>query len=132
MTKEKADRFIELLVKMVKLQRLIKVATYEQREVIYEKAEGVMQEIVDKFEGDITWCRALLTFGGQYYGQDTKMWVGDNMDDRTVKDALKREVYRQNHLEWKDGDSAIDGDSASMASSEQDYKLLFDDETDNQ
>ena len=93
MTKEKADQLVELLVKLVKLQRLMKCATMEQRDLVIRKSESVIAALVDHFGADVTWCNALLTFGGQYFGQDTKFMIGDGMEERTVADALRREVY---------------------------------------
>lgn len=76
----------------------MEVATLEQRSRILEAADKITDEIVDKYDGDKTWCMALLTFGGQYYGQDTKNWIGNRMSDTTVAQMLKAEVYWQNHL----------------------------------
>lgn len=96
---EDVGSLVELLVKLVKLQRLMKVATMEQRERILAGAKGVVDQLVSEFDGDETWCYALLTFGGQYYGQDTKYWIGDGMKEETVADALRREVLHQHRLE---------------------------------
>jgi hypothetical protein len=98
MTTQNADKLVELLVKMVKLQRLLKVATREQEELIWSKAIGVVDELVERFGATRTWCEALLTFGGQYYAQKTKVYVGDSMAESEVRNLLREEVYRQEGL----------------------------------
>lgn len=109
MTKEKADRLAELLLKMVKLQWFIKGSSIAQRDEIFKKADEVIDEIVDNYDGDRTWCNALLTFGGQYFGQETKYWISDQMDVKTVQDALKREVYRRYGIEEEEVESEVSG-----------------------
>src|SRR3990167_944825 len=94
MNKIETDRMTELLLKIVKLQRFMRFATKEQSVRVYEVAEPVIAELERKFGGDRTWITALMTFGnGQYFGQSTKYWIGDNMDERTIKDCLRREIY---------------------------------------
>ena len=98
MVKEDALEMSKLLVKLVKLQRLMKVATMEQREKIWNVAGEIVDDLVERFNGERSWCYALLTFGGQYFGQDTKFWIGDGMSEETVEDALRREVFHQYRL----------------------------------
>ena len=95
LTREERERFVALLVKMVKLQRLMRAANYEQQELIFARASSVVGELVEKFGGDELWCNCILTFGGQYFGQDTQIFVGDNMDDEQLALTLGLEVDRQ-------------------------------------
>ena len=98
MTDKQADQLVMLLIKLVKLQRLMRSATVKQRADIFTVAGGVIDKLVESYGSERGWCEALLTFGGQYYGQDTLMWIGDTMDDSTVADSLKAEVYRRNGI----------------------------------
>ena len=95
LTREERERFVALLVKMVKLQRLMGAANYKQQELIFARASEVVKELVEKFGGDEMWCNCILTFGGQYFGQDTQIFVGDNMDDEQLALTLGLEVDRQ-------------------------------------
>lgn len=99
LTNKEVERFTMLLVKMVKLQRLMAAATQEQQVLIQTKASGVIEELVRDFGGDQTWCECLLTFGGQYFGQGTEVYVGDGMDDEVLKRNLHREICRREKIE---------------------------------
>ena len=114
MTKEKADRLVELLFKLVKLQRLMVASEMGQRDVIYKKADEVIDEVVADYDGNRTWCEALLTFGGQYFGQSTAYWVNEVMSPDTVLDCLKREVYMRNDIKIDDGKQEEPHGSQSM------------------
>jgi hypothetical protein len=92
---EEKERFVELLTKMVKLQRLMRVANYEQQKLVFARASEIIDELVEKFDGERLWCECLLTFGGQYFGQGTECYVGDNMNDDQLRVCLSREVERE-------------------------------------
>lgn len=95
LTREEIDRYVLLLTKMVKLQRLVRVANLEQQKLVFARASEIIGELVEDFGGDELWCNCILTFGGQYFGQATEMFIGDNMSDEQVEKCLRREVEKR-------------------------------------
>jgi hypothetical protein len=80
---------------MVKLQRLMRSANYEQQNLVFARASSIIEELVRDYDADECWCNSILTFGGQYFGQGTEVYVGDNMSDEQLEKSLRREVERR-------------------------------------
>ena len=95
LTVKEKDRYVELLVKMIKLQRLMRAATREQQDLVFARASEIIGELVRDYEGDEMWCNCILTFGGQYFGQGTEVYVGDNMSDEQLEKLMRREVEKR-------------------------------------